>query len=208
MSQLNGGQTQISIEYKDYGIRLAFTPTVLGDGRIELQVLPEISELSDVGALQILGTSVPALLTRRVETTLDLHSGQTFAIAGLINQNDNARISKVPGLGDLPVLGSLFRSTRYNRDDTEMLVLVTASLVAPNSNDLNPPTPGSMHEEPNDWELYIDGRIEGRTHSKVAPAEKDRLKRLGLDQLQGPGAWASYENVPDELAAEKPTTQK
>jgi pilus assembly protein CpaC len=202
VSQLNGGETQISIEYKEFGIRLEFTPTVLGDGRIELHVRPEVSELSDVGAVEVLGTRIPSLLTRRVETTLDLQSGQTFAIAGLIDQNDSARVSKVPGFGDLPILGTLFRSTRYSRNDTEMLVLVTASLVEPTSNDLNPPVPGSFHKEPDAWELYIEGRTEGKTSVKLAPAQKERLKRLGLDGLKGPGAWASYDDQPGTLASE------
>ena len=194
ISQLSGNETQISIEYKEFGIRLQFTPTVLGDGRIELKVKPEVSELSDVGAVVVLGTRVPSLLTRRVETTLELQSGQTFAIAGLIDQTDSARVSKVPGMGDLPILGPLFRSVRYSREDTEMVVLVTASLVEPTSKDLNPPLPGSFHVEPNDWELYVEGRIEGKSTVRVAPAQRERLKRLGLDQLQGPGAWASYES--------------
>jgi pilus assembly protein CpaC len=206
VSQLSGNETQISIEYKEFGIRLQFTPTVLGDGRIELKVKPEVSELSDVGAVVVLGTRVPSLLTRRVETTLELQSGQTFAIAGLIDQTDSARVSKVPGMGDLPILGPLFRSVRYSREDTEMVVLVTASLVEPTSRDLNPPLPGSFHIEPNDWELYVEGRIEGKSTVRVAPAQRERLKRLGLDQLQGPGAWATYEDngsLAGDRAAEK-----
>src|SRR5262249_40640198 len=149
----NGGSTQISIEYKEFGVRLSFTPTVLGNGMISLKVQPEISQLSDVGAVTVFGTRVPSVLSRRVETSLDLHGGQTFAIAGLINQTDTARMQRVPGIGDLPGIGALFRSVRYQKDDTEMLVLVTASLVEPSSNNLNPLAPGELHEEPNDWEL-------------------------------------------------------
>ena len=159
-------------------------------------------ELSDVGAVIILGTRVPSLITRRVETTLEIQTGQTFAIAGLIDQTDTARISKVPGLGDIPVLGPLFRSVRYNREDTEMVVLVTASLVEPTSNDLNPPLPGAFHEEPSDWELYIEGRLEGRASARVAPVQQDRLKKLGLDKLHGPGAWVSYDGAPGNLASQ------
>jgi pilus assembly protein CpaC len=208
ISQLSGNETQISIEYKEFGIRLQFTPTVLGDGRIELKVRPEVSELSDVGAVFVSGTRVPSLLTRRVETTLELQSGQTFAIAGLIDQTDSARVSKVPGMGDLPILGPLFRSVRYSREDTEMVVLVTASLVEPTSKELNPPLPGSFHVEPNDWELYVDGRIEGKSTVRVAPAQRERLKRLGLDQLQGPGAWASYEGNGNGLAGDGGSQKK
>jgi pilus assembly protein CpaC len=198
-----GGATQISIEYKDFGIQLRFTPTVLGDGKIQLKVAPEVSQLSDVGAVVVLGTRVPSVLSRRVETTLDIHTGQTFAIAGLISQADSAKTSRIPGIGDLPVLGAFFRSVRYSRDETEILVLVTASLVEPTSQDLNPPAPGDFHIVPNDWELYVDGKIEGRPRVRVAPGQQERLRRLGLDQLRGPGAWASYDAEPNTLAGEK-----
>jgi pilus assembly protein CpaC len=203
IAQVGGGNTtEISIEYKEFGIRLRFTPTVLGNGRIELKVRPEVSQLSDVGAVELLGTSIPSLLTRRVDTTLELQTGQTFAIAGLLSQKDTASVSKIPALGDLPVLGPLFRSVRYSKDETEMLVLVTASLVEPTSDELTPPVPGAFHQEPNDWELYIDGRIEGKHQVQLAPAQKERMQRLGLDKLQGPGAWSSHDNLPNTLAGE------
>jgi pilus assembly protein CpaC len=208
IAQVGGGDTtEISIEYKEFGVRLRFTPTVLGDGRIELKLRPEVSQLSDVGAVELLGTRIPSLLTRRVETTLELQSGQTFAIAGLLDQKDNASVSKIPMLGDLPVLGALFRSVRYQREDTEMLVLVTASLIEPSSNELNPAGPGEFHVEPNDWELYFEGRLEGKSNVRLAPSQKERLKRLGLDQLHGPGAWASYDSE-DRLAADRGTQPK
>ena len=203
-----GGTTEISIEYKEFGVRLRFTPTVLADGRIELKVNPEVSQLSDVGAVELLGTRIPSVLTRRVDTTLELQSGQTFAIAGLIDQKDSARIQKIPVLGDIPVLGAMFRSVRYQRDDTEMLVLVTASLVEPTSDDLNPPVPGQFHEPPNDWELFFEGRSEGRSTVRLSPAQKERMQRLGLDRLHGPGAWASYDEMPDSLAGEGDAQKK
>ncbi len=112
-----GSAPTISIEYKEYGVRLKFKPTVLGDGRIRLLVAPEVSELTDVGAVVIQGFSVPALLTRRAQTTLEMHSGQTFGMAGLINHTVDARSSKTPGLGDLPGLGAVpVRAVRPRRD--------------------------------------------------------------------------------------------
>ena len=198
----SGGTTQISIEYKEFGVRLRFTPTVLGNGKIQLKVSPEVSQLSDVGAVVVLGTRVPSVLSRRVQTTLDLQSGQTFAIAGLINNSDTATSSRIPGLGDLPVLGSLFRSVRYNKNEPEMVVLVTASLVEPSSSELDPAVPGSLHVEPSDWELYVGGKLEGRSRAPLAPAQKERLEKLGLDRLHGPGAWASYEDAPRSLASD------
>ena len=202
IANLEGGTTQISIEYKEFGVQLRFTPTVLGNGKISLKVQPEISQLSDVGAVSVLGTRVPSVLSRRVTTTLDLQSGQTFAIAGLINQNDSAQASRVPGIGDLPVIGAMFRSVRYQKNDTEMVVLVTANLVEPSSNELDPTVPGDLHVVPNDWELYAEGRIQGRAKSRVAPAQKERLEKLGFDKLRGPGAWAAYEE-PKSLAGER-----
>jgi pilus assembly protein CpaC len=166
-----------------------------------------VSQLSDVGALELLGTRIPSLVTRRVETTLELQSGQTFSIAGLLSQKDSASVSKVPGLGDLPVLGTLFRSVRYSREDTEMIVLVTASLVEPTSTELDPAVPGAFHQQPNDWELYIEGRLEGRHSVHIAPVQQERLKKLGLDRLQGPGAWANHDQVPNTLAAQTPSSK-
>ena len=203
IAQLGGsGTTQISIDYKEFGIRLRFTPTVLGDGTINLHVMPEVSQLSDVGAVMVNGTSVPSLLTRRVETTLEMQSGQTFAIAGLISRSDAATADRVPGLGDLPVLGTLFRSVRYTRSDTELLVLVTASLVEPTSTEANPLLPGMLHEVPNDWEFYWEGRTDSKDHPRLAPAQTESLKRLGLNHLCGPSGWATYEKTPDKVAGD------
>ncbi|WP_428940328.1 type II and III secretion system protein family protein [Fontivita pretiosa] len=196
-----GGTTEISIEYKEFGVRLYFRPTVLGDGRIHLKVTPEVSELSDVGAVEVLGTSVPSVLSRRVETTLEMQSGQTFAIAGLISRSDNARSSKVPGLGDLPVLGPLFRSVRYQQRETELLIMVTASLVEPSSTTGDVALPGDTHVTPNDWELYLDGKIAGKPRP-LAPAQAEQLKAMGLNELRGPGGWVSHDDVPSSLAGE------
>ena len=189
------GGTSITIEYKEFGIRLNFLPQVLGEGRIRLYVAPEVSELSDVGAVEIEGFRVPSLLTRRAETTLELNSGQTFAMAGLLSQSVTGRSTQIPLLGDLPILGTLFRSVRYKRSETELLVLVTASLVEPASTTAQTPVPGDLHVEPDDWELYIDGRLEGKTPA-LAPADAALLKELGLDRLRGPGGWVTYVQAP------------
>jgi len=188
-----GGSTSISIEYREFGVRLMFRPTVLGDGRIRLHVAPEVSELSELGAVVIQGFQIPSVTTRKAETTLELKSGQTFAMAGLLSQAAGGRSSRTPFLGDIPILGALFRSVRYTKGETELLVLVTASLVEPLSAATAPPVPGITHVDPNDWELFIEGNLQGRGPAKVSPADAEWLKRMGLDQLRGPGAWASYE---------------
>jgi len=205
--QSTGGTgTAITIEWKKYGINLRFTPTVLGDGLIRLNVAPEVSELTDSGAVVAGGLRIPAILTRRAETTLQLRSGQTFGMAGLLNQTDKARSSRVPGLGDLPVLGSLFRSVRYEQGNTELVVLVTASLVEPTTM-VKFPLPGMMHVTPSDWELYAEGRVEGRGRPLSAD-DAAAIKERGLHALKGPGAWASYEDqaVAGKTKA-KPTTR-
>ena len=101
----------VTIEYKQYGVGLAFTPIVLADGRISMRVRPEVSQLSDAGSVKLNGFTVPALTTRRAETTVELGSGQSMMIAGLLQNTANNSIDKAPFLGDIPVLGSLFRST-------------------------------------------------------------------------------------------------
>jgi pilus assembly protein CpaC len=182
----------ITIEYKEFGVRLSFRPAVLGDGGIRLRAMQEVSQLSSVGARVISGFEVPSLVTRRAEATLELQSGQSFAMAGLLQRTDNAVTSRLPGLGDLPVLGPLFRSVRYQQDETELVILVTASLVEPLSLAQAPPLPGATHTVPDDWELYLEGRIGGREPAKLDPASAQWLKDMGLDQLVGPGAWATY----------------
>lgn len=138
------GLGAVAVEYKQYGVSLAYTPTVLSDGRISLRVKPEVSQLTSAGAVTLQGTQIPALTTRRAETTVELGSGQSLMIGGLIqNQHDNA-ITKTPGLGDVPILGSLFRSNAFQRNETELVIIVTPYLVKPVNNmaDIHLPTDG------------------------------------------------------------------
>jgi pilus assembly protein CpaC len=132
----------VTIEYKQYGVGLAFTPIVLGDGRISLRVRPEVSELSNEGSVKLNNFLVPALTTRRAETTVELGSGQSFMIAGLLRKHDTNDITKAPFLGDLPILGALFRSTAYRRDETELVIIVTPYLSRPVSGQMVLPTDG------------------------------------------------------------------
>jgi pilus assembly protein CpaC len=131
-----------TIEYKDYGVSLTFVATVLDGNRINLVVKPEVSQLTSQGAVTINGASIPALTIRRVQTTVDMASGQSFAIAGLLQNNTNQSISRFPGLGNLPVLGALFRSDSFERDETELVIIVTPYLVRPVNGPLAAPTDG------------------------------------------------------------------
>ncbi|MGI8944138.1 MAG: type II and III secretion system protein family protein [Qipengyuania sp.] len=132
-----------TIEYKNYGVSLTYTPTVLANGRISLRVRPEVSELTTRGAVTLNGFQIPALTTRRAETSIELGSGQSFMIAGLMSSNSQNLLEKAPGLGDVPILGNLFRSKNYQRGETELVIVVTPYLVKPvNANDIVLPTDG------------------------------------------------------------------
>ena len=137
------GLGSTSVMYKTYGVKLTYTPTVLANGRISLRVKPEVSELSSQGAVTINGFQIPALTTRRAETTIELGSGQSFMIAGLMSSSSQNTITKAPGLGDVPILGNLFRSTNFQRGQTELVIVVTPYLVKPvDDRDIHLPTDG------------------------------------------------------------------
>lgn len=128
---VSNGISGTSIEFKEYGVSLAFTPIVLEGGRISMRVRPEVSELTSEGAISLNGFEVPALTTRRAETTVELGSGQSFVIGGLLRNGANNTVDKTPWLGDIPVLGALFRSTNFRRNETELVIVVTPYLVKP-----------------------------------------------------------------------------
>ncbi len=128
---LGQGLGTTTIEYRNYGVSLAYTPTVLANGRISMRVRPEVSELSSQGAIVLDGFQIPALTVRRAETTVELGSGQSFMIAGLLANSVNSTTDKAPGIGDVPILGNLFRSNSFRRGETELVIIVTPYLVKP-----------------------------------------------------------------------------
>jgi len=136
------GLNVTTIDYKKFGVSLSFVATITDGGRINLVVKPEVSELSNDGAITLNDITVPSLTTRRTETTVDLGSGQSFAIAGLIQNNVTQNIQKFPGLGSVPILGALFRSDRFERNESELVVIVTPYIVRPASKKLMAPTDG------------------------------------------------------------------
>ena len=168
---------------------------MLGDGTIRLYVRPEVSSLDYANGVSLQGYAVPGLSKRTTETTLELKNGQTFAMAGLLQHENQSANSRIPGLGDLPILGPLFRSVRYQKKETELVVLVTTSLVEPMSLSSTPPLPGFAHNEPSDWELYIEGRVEGKEPPKINADHARWLEQIGLNRLAGPGAWDSYDAI-------------
>ena len=128
-----GDLGRIGIEYKPYGVGLAFTPTVLSGGLINMKIVPEVSELDFNRAVTIAGTSVPALIVRRASTTVELRDGQSFVIGGLLQSQGKNAISQLPWIGDVPVLGALFRSAQYQKNETDLAIIVTPRLIRPGS---------------------------------------------------------------------------
>lgn len=183
---ISQGLGTTSVEYKKFGVSLSYAPTVLANGRISIRVRPEVSELSSQGSIVLNGFQVPALTVRRAETTVELGSGQSFMIAGLMSNTAQNTIEKTPGAGDLPILGSLFRSTSFRKGETELVIIVTPYLVNPvDANDIKLPTDG--YQSPNDIQRVLgnmesDGKTGGdRPKPSAAPAAIQNPKVGELD---------------------------
>lgn len=181
---VSDGEDGISVEFKQFGVGLSFVPLVMDDGRISIQILTEVSELSAAGAVTINNIQVPALTTRRAETTVNLGSGQSFAIAGLLQNTSNQNLDQFPGLGELPVLGTLFRSTQFEKGESELVVIVTPYLVRPVSERLSAPT--DQFQPPTETERILLGE-----QNRVLPASP-RLSVVGNDGLVAPKGRAGF----------------
>ena len=148
------GLGQVTVQFRQFGVSLAYTPTVLSNGRISMRVRPEVSELSTQGAITLNGFQVPAITTRRTETTIELGSGQSFMIAGLMSANSQNSLEKAPGIGDVPILGNLFRSREFRKGETELVIIVTPYLVKPvDAKDIKLPTDG--YRSANELEQFL-----------------------------------------------------
>jgi pilus assembly protein CpaC len=157
----------VSVQWKKFGIILNFTPTVIADGALHLKLAAEVSDVDPARSVTIGGFSIPGLTSRQSETTVRLMDGQSFAIAGLLSDRVRSQIQRVPLLGDLPILGALFRSVSYQRDESELLVVVTAHLAKPVAPHDAPhlPTDNELND-PNDVQLFLFGNDGGggRSH--------------------------------------------
>src|SRR5438105_1364186 len=162
VAQPGGAGVAVTIMWKEFGIRLNFTPQVNGD-RVHLKVRPEVSTLDFTNAITLQGFRIPALSTRRTETELELQNGQTFAIAGLMNNTMNKSMQKVPGIGDIPILGLLFRSEAAQKDRTELVVMITPHILRNNS-------PGVTNELPRTPETFLPPLDPKRTREMPPPA--------------------------------------
>lgn len=164
----SGDGNGISIEYKEYGVRLTLTPTVVGRDRILLKVAPEVSELDFSAGITISGTTVPALNVRRTDTSISLADGESFVVSGLISSSNIASVDKFPGLGDIPILGAFFRNSQIQRDERELLMIVTPHLVQPLAVNAQLPTlpgEGLRNYDPNFFRMYFleNGDFERRS---------------------------------------------
>lgn len=162
VAQGGNGGTSISIEYREFGIRVTLLPTVVSPEHIVVKVSPEVSDLDFSAGVSVAGVAVPALTTRRAETTVELGDGESFVIGGLISRNLSSTAERVPFLGDLPVIGAFFRRSRYQRSDTELIMIVSPHLVEPLAREApRPPLPGddTIDFEPSNAELIFGGRV-------------------------------------------------
>jgi len=158
----SGGGSTITIEFKKFGVSLAFTPTVLSGGLISLDVAPEVSAIDSAASVQINGLLIPGLTTRRAHTTIELRDGQAFAIAGLLQSEFKDNIDQLPFAGDVPILGALFRSSDYQRDETELVIIVTPYLVKPvKPQDLRLST--DTFVPPSDADFFLMGKPESKS---------------------------------------------
>jgi pilus assembly protein CpaC len=176
-----------TIDYKKFGVGLQFTPTVLSGGKINLQVAPEVSELDFTNAVSLGGFVIPSITTRRVSTMIELADGQSFAIAGLLKDNVREIVHKFPFFGDIPVLGTLFRSTSFQKNETELIIIVTPHLVKPLEM-AKQTLPTDQFIEPNDIEFYLGGKLEGKdrrvtpvSDSPANTTKEDGAKKGGLE---------------------------
>jgi pilus assembly protein CpaC len=155
-----GGNAAVSIVFKEYGVRLNFKPTIIDEDHIRLELEPEVSTIDFANGVRFQGFVVPALRTRRARTGVELRDGQSFALAGLLDNSETRNLSKVPVLGDIPILGNLFKSTQFQKNETELVFIVTADLVKPvNRDDL--PTIRSMDGLKNGSPLGLEPKGEG-----------------------------------------------
>jgi pilus assembly protein CpaC len=152
---------EITIEFKKFGVSLDFTPTVLGDGLVNLRVRPEVSALDRANGIRASNIEIPGISVRRADTTVELHDGQAFAVAGLLQNNYSNDVRQTPWLGNVPILGSLFSSKRFQRNESELVIIVTPRLVQPMAHPDQVASPLDAFAEPSESELFLMGKTIG-----------------------------------------------
>src|SRR6185295_3748998 len=163
-----GGSTAISVEWKPFGVSLGFTPTVLADGVINMVVQPEVSSIDPTASIVVNNLTIPGLQTRRAKTVVEMRDGESFALAGLLRRDFQDTIRQLPILGSLPIIGSLFRSTGFQKEETELVIIVTPRIVRPvRAASLKAPT--DRVGPPNEADLFLNGRTDTGVPAASAP---------------------------------------
>ena len=180
IAQPSNGAVSVTVQFKEFGIRLNFTPVVTGT-RVHLKVRPEVSTLDFANAVTLQGFRIPALSTRRTETELELENNQTFAIAGLLNNTMNSSLQKIPGIGDIPILGLLFKSKAAQKNQTELVVMITPEILPNGSNGITRTLPRLV-------EPYLPPTVEKKTLEPPPPAFRTPAPARGADDAAAPDA--------------------
>lgn len=186
-----GGAGNVTVRFKDFGVQLAFVPYILDDENIRLEVRPEVSTIDEsLGTTLVVGGQpVPGVNTRRVHTTVEIREGETLALAGLLQVTLDGKTSRIPGLGDLPYLGPMFRNNTHRRVERELLVLVTPYLVQPMQPEQVPSLPGAGISDPTDREFYLEGRLTGGhrfARQGHLPVQRDCVYEVQQEDLNRP----------------------
>ena len=203
-----GAGAAISVDYREYGVKMKFIPIVLGNGKLRLKVSPEISDLDYANSVEAGGFRIPGITSRKVTTTVELADGQTFAIAGLLNSSIAASKDVTPLLGDLPVIGPLFRTVRYSRKETEMVVLVTPHLVeAMNPSDI-PRLPGEEWQFPDELDLFTNMNLGGPKDPLHKPPTMPSTTGKQAPRFQGRYGFVAYSPEKDVPRAPYATSGK
>lgn len=208
------GNQQVTIDWREFGVRLNFTPVVRGQQLVRLRVAPEVSELDFTTAVQIEGFVVPGLTSRSTETTVEVGAGQTLALSGLLSETTRGLASRIPGAGDIPIIGALFRSVEYERAMTELIVLVTPEIVSPLDSHQKVNLPTDKHKRPDEMELYLLGLIDslemtpGRENDDETDEHVHHHDNMDEDAPQKKGEVRSYvpmvRSQPDESSVHGP----
>ena len=175
----------VTIEFKEFGVSLEFTPTIAREDRIVLQVAPEVSNLDPRNSVRLSNVEIPALSVRQINTQVELGNGESFAIAGLIQNEFQATELQTPLLGDIPILGNLFRSTRFKQNETELVVIITPHLVTPPESNEELQDPIALSEVPTQAERYVMGRVEGEPKPVLGQSVESNIASQAAGALVG-----------------------
>lgn len=193
VSQSNGtgdAAPTITVQFKQFGVSLAFTPTILKDGLINMLVAPEVSSIDPTVSFDVGVIKVPGIKVRRAKTTVELHDGESFTVAGLLTQDYQTQIRALPFVGDMPILGALFRSNGYQRDETELVIVVTPHLVVPRRGKVA--MPGEGFVPPSDFELFLLGAQQGSA-ANLRPEDRALMSGdPGKAGVEGPHGHVLY----------------